>query len=210
MGPSRPEPPPSGPATTGDHYFSESPAVGSRPTRVVVDVRGLRFGLETDRGTFSPTRLDLGTAFLLGSAPDPPTTGRFLDLGCGYGPLACVLAMLVPDAEVVATDVNQRSRALCAANAAALGLDNVVVAAPDEVEGGFDLVWSNPPIRIGKPALHALLLEWLGRLSPTGEAVLVVNRHLGADSLQRWLTDQGLPTERLASKKGYRLLRTTR
>ena len=210
MGPSRPEPQASGPATTGDHYFSESPAVASRPTRVVVDVRGLRFDLETDRGTFSPTRLDPGTAFLIGSAPGPPASGRFLDLGCGYGPLACALATLAPGAEVVATDVNRRSRDLCAANAAALGLGNIEVAAPEEVDGVFDLVWSNPPIRIGKPALHALLLEWLGRLSPTGEAVLVVNRHLGADSLQRWLTDQGLPTERLASKKGYRLLRTTR
>ena len=133
---------------------------------MVVNARGLRFGLETDRGTFSPTRLDLGTAFLLGSAPDPPETGRFLDLGCGYGPLACALAMLAPGAEVVATDVNRRSRALCAANAAALGLDNVVVAAPEEVDGGFDLVWSNPPIRIGKPQLHRLLTRWLHLLSP--------------------------------------------
>ena len=71
----------------------------------------------------------------------------------------------------------------------------------------FDLIWSNPPIRIGKAALHELLATWLGRLTRRGPAVLVVQKHLGADSLQRWLIDeQGWPTERLASAKGYRLL----
>ena len=170
----------------------------------------MRFDLATDRGTFSPDRLDAGTALLLDAAPPPPAAGRLVDLGCGYGPIACTLAQLSPGADVVAVDVNERARELCAANAAALGLGNVEVAVPDDVEGDVDLIWSNPPIRIGKEALHELLLGWLGRLAPGGEAVLVVNRHLGADSLQRWLCDAGHPTERLASKKGYRLLRSGR
>ena len=175
-----------------------------------VAVRGLDFALETDRGTFSPDRLDPGTRFLLDQAPPPPSAGRFLDLGCGYGPIACALATLAPEAEVVAVDVNERSRRLCRDNAERLGLSHVSVHGPDEVQGAFDLVWSNPPIRIGKDALHDLLAHWLGRLTADGEAILVVNRHLGADSLQRWLVEQGMPTERLASKKGYRLLRCTK
>ena len=191
----------------GDHYFSETPTSASRPRRVRVVARGLDLELTTDRSTFSPHRIDPGTALLLDGAPPPLATGRFLDLGCGYGPIACTLARLSPDAEIVAIDVNERSRELCAANAAALGLDNVVVTAPDDVDDGpFDLIWSNPPIRIGKQALHDVLLRWLARLAPEGQAVLVVNRHLGADSLQRWLGEQGFPAERLASKKGYRLL----
>ena len=162
--------------------------------------------LTTDRGTFSPDRIDPGTRFLLERAPAPPPTGRFLDLGCGYGPIAVTLALESPDAEVVAVDVNERSRALTAANASSLGLSNVVVHSPGDLTGAFDLIWSNPPIRVGKTALHELLLQWLGRLTPAGTAVLVVNRHLGADSLQRWLVEQGHPSERLASRKGYRLL----
>jgi len=173
-----------------------------------VEAAGDRFALRTDAGTFSPRRLDLGTALLLGSAPAPPPTGTFLDLGCGYGPLALSLARRSPGARVVAVDVNERSRELCAANAAALGCANVEVAAPGDVDPArrFDLVWSNPPIRIGKDALHELLGTWLARLTPTGRAVLVVGRNLGADSLQRWLVEQGFAAERLASKKGYRLL----
>ena len=97
---------------------------------------------------------------------------------------------------------------MTAANAAANELPNVAVADPEGVPADvrFDLIWSNPPIRIGKPALHALLSTWLGRLSSEGRAVLVVQKHLGADSLQRWLIDEGWPTTRLASSRGYRML----
>ena len=117
-----------------------------------------------------------------------------------------------PASRVVAVDVNERARALCAANAAANGIANVEVAAPDDVDEDlrFDTIWSNPPIRIGKPALHDMLERWLARLVPDGAALLVVHKHLGSDSLQRWLTESGWPTERLLSAKGYRVLRVTR
>ena len=157
---------------------------------------------------FSHGRLDPGTALLLRAAPAPPSAGTALDLGCGTGAMAVALGRRAPDAEVWAVDVNERARDLCAANVAANGLTNVAVAAPDDVPDGvrFDVIWSNPPIRIGKAALHGLLATWLDRLAPTGRAVLVVHKHLGSDSLQRWLADQGWPTTRLASAKGYRLL----
>lgn len=211
---SPPDQPADGPTRGGaeGHYFAESPTTRRRPGHVVVDVHGDRFQLATDSATFSPRRLDPGTSFLLDDAPAPPATGTFLDLGCGYGPIALVLARERPDARVVAIDVNERSRELCARNAADLGCANVEVRAPDEVDPDlrFDVIWSNPPIRIGKEALHALLLGWLQRLTRDGHAVLVVGRNLGADSLQRWLGEQGFPTERLASKRGYRLLRAAR
>jgi 16S rRNA (guanine1207-N2)-methyltransferase len=74
----------------------------------------------------------------------------------------------------------------------------------------FDRIVSNPPIRIGKTALHGLLLRWLPRLTPDGTAHLVVQKHLGSDSLARWLTEQGYPTTRLASRAGYRILKVRR
>ena len=211
---SPPDQPSDGPSRGGaeGHYFAESPTTRRRPGHVVVDVHEDRFQLATDSATFSPRRLDPGTAFLLDAAPPPPETGTFLDLGCGYGPIAVVLARERSQARVVAVDVNERSRELCARNAAELGCTNVEVRAPDEVDPDlrFDAIWSNPPIRIGKEALRELLLHWLERLTPEGEAVLVMGRNLGADSMQRWLGEQGFPAERLASKRGYRLLRATR
>ena len=184
----------------------DRPTSASRPSSVVLRTGGRELRLATDRGTFSPGRIDPGTRLLLDAAPAPPPRGRFLDLGCGYGPIALSLATRSPAATVVAVDVNERSRDLTAGNARTHGLENVHVMAPDAVHGEFDLLWSNPPIRIGKEALHRLLRFWLGRLHDSGSAVLVVSKHLGADSLQRWLDDEGCATSRLASKRGYRVV----
>jgi len=194
------------------HYFEPSPSGPSRPRSVRLDLPDRSFVLSTDGGVFSADRVDPGSKYLLLEAPPPPASGTFADVGCGYGPIACTLAARSPAAHVWAVDVNARARELCRANAAAHGLANLTTAAPDEVPDDLevDLIWSNPPIRIGKPALHALLLGWLVRLSPAGRAVLVVQKHLGADSLQRWLVEGGWPTERLGSRAGYRLLEVTR
>ncbi|GAA4904558.1 methyltransferase [Tessaracoccus lubricantis] len=160
-------------------------------------------------GVFSGTRLDLGTSVLLREV-DPPEEGHVLDLGCGVGTIAVGLAVAAPGVTVDAVDVNARAVELTRMNAARHGVaERVHAVGPDEVapEARYDEIWSNPPIRIGKQALHELLLTWLPRLRPDGVAWLVVGKNLGGDSLQRWLTDQGFPTERVASAKGFRVLR---
>jgi len=192
------------------HYF-ETPAPDARaPGRVRLPVAGRTLQLVTDAGVFSRVRLDPGTSVLLEVIPPPPAAGDLLDAGCGYGPIALSMAVQAPDAVVWAVDVNERARALCAANAAAAGAANVRVLAPDEVPAGvrFARIASNPPVRVGKEVLHDLLQRWLGRLRPDGEAYLVVQKHLGSDSLQRWLIEQGWPTDRVASRRGFRVLRS--
>ena len=163
------------------------------------------------RGVFSRKGIDQGTMVLLESAARPPSTGNFLDLGCGAGPIALTLAAYSPHATVYAIDINDRARELTQANAQRNQLSNVITSAPHEIDDAirFDVLWSNPPIRIGKQELHILLLTWLSRLSATGEAWLVVNRNLGSDSLAVWLTEQGYATQRLTSKRGFRILRVT-
>jgi len=174
--------------TGGEHYFSADPGARSRPAEVEYQVAGQTFRLRTDAGVFSATRLDPGTAVLLRKAalPTAAIEGVLLDLGCGYGPIACTLARLAPRATVYAVDVNARALDLVRANARDLGLgDRVVAARPEDVPAAatFGQIWSNPPIRVGKAELHALLDQWLPRLTPDGTAWLVVGRHLGADSL---------------------------
>jgi len=193
-------------------YFAERPAAARRPGQVHVVTADLHLELATDSGVFSPSRLDPGTRLLLETAPPPPAAGDLLDLGCGYGALALVLAARSPGARVWAVDVNTRARALCAANAERAGLANVSCTAPDDpaLPRTFGLIWSNPPIRIGKTALHGLLTAWLARLEPAGCAYLVVQRHLGSDSLQRWLQTSGWQAERIAARSGYRVLRASR
>jgi len=192
-----------------DHYFSPDPQAPHRPGQVRVILPDLYLELETDAGMFSPSRLDPGTRLMLDDAPAAPATGDLLDLGCGYGPVACVLAARSPGATVWAVDVNERALALCARNAAAAGLSNVRCAGPADpaLPSRFAGIWSNPPIRIGKEALHELLSGWLDRGQAGGQAYLVVGRNLGADSLQRWLIEHGWPATRMSARSGYRLLR---
>ena len=199
---------------TADHYFSAQPAAAAPARTVEFTVAGRPYALAAAGGVFSAGRLDPGTAVLLRKAPPPAdAAGPLLDLGCGYGPIACVLATAAPQAEVYAVDVNARARELAARNAATVGAaDRIRVLAPDDVpdDVSFAQIWSNPPIRIGKPEVHALLRRWLPRLAPDGVAWLVVAKHLGGDSLHRWLVDEGWQVERHASQKGYRVLRVTR
>jgi 16S rRNA (guanine1207-N2)-methyltransferase len=190
-------------------YFAEHPASRPRPGSVHVVTADLHLELATDSGMFSPSRLDPGTRLLLETAPAPPASGNLLDLGCGYGPLALVLAARSPGARVWAVDVNTRALELCAGNAERAGLRNIRCATPDDpaLPGTYEVIWSNPPIRIGKDALHALLATWLARLAPGAAAFLVVQRNLGSDSLQRWLETSGWPADRVAARSGYRVLR---
>jgi 16S rRNA (guanine1207-N2)-methyltransferase len=195
-----------------DHYFTAQPGTAHRPGRVHVLLPDVHLDLETDAGVFSPARLDAGTRLLLDTAATPPAGGDLLDLGAGYGPIALVLAARAPAATVWAVDVNERALDLCARNAERAGLTNVRCALPGDeaLPATFAGTWSNPPIRIGKQALHDLLSTWLPRLADGATAWAVVQRHLGADSLHRWLAEQGWAVTRAAARTGYRVLRIER
>jgi 16S rRNA (guanine1207-N2)-methyltransferase len=202
-----------------EHYFTEQPSSERERRRLELRLRGHDVAVWTEGGVFSQDRVDLGTRVLLREAPGLPATGQLLDLGCGWGPIALAMALDSPAATVWAVDVNARAVALTADNAAALGLDGVRARVPAEVPAdiSFDVIWSNPPIRIGKDALHALLRQWIPRLATGGVAYLVVQRNLGADSLHAWLSsalaedpEQRYDVERLGSAKGYRVLEIRR
>ena len=193
-----------------DHYFDPVPTSGDRRHEVTAVAWGRELTFTTASGVFAHDGLDKATAVLLG-ASTPPPTGVLLDLGCGWGPIACSVAAASPAVTVWAVDVNERALELTRLNAARLGVEVTAVTPvdvpPDVV---FDHIWSNPPIRIGKQALHELLLLWLPRLAAGGTARLVVGKNLGSDSLQRWLVGQGWPTSRIGSEKGFRVLEVRR
>ena len=195
------------------HYF-RTPSADDAATRTIeVTLAGREVEVETSGGVFSGDRVDLGTRVLLREAPPPPTTGDLLDLGCGWGPLALALGLSSPKATVWAVDVNERALELTARNARRLGLSRVRTARPDDVPDDvrFAAIWSNPPIRVGKAELHAMLLRWLPRLADGASAWLVVQRNLGADSLHAWLAENlDGSVERAGSAKGYRVLRVSR
>lgn len=207
---------------SSSQYFSRTPAVNSEEREIGLSLADLELRFTTDRGVFSNTRIDAGTRLLLQEAPHPtPAMTNVCDLGCGYGPIAISLAKRSPTTAVWAVDLNERAVGLTARNSELNSCQNVhsvvvdsdgspVDGTPDDIAAlpqlQFDGLWSNPSIRIGKAAMHHMLTAWLDRLAPTGSAWLVVQRHLGADSLADWLTKQGWATTRVCSRAGYRLL----
>jgi 16S rRNA (guanine1207-N2)-methyltransferase len=197
---------------SSEHYFAETPGSDFKPKRITIQLLGKSVEVETAGGTFSPDRLDQGTAVLLSHVQIAPRGGNLLDIGCGWGPIALSLALQAPQATIWAVDVNERSLQLTRDNAARLGVTNLKVCRPDEIPAdlSFDGIWSNPPIRVGKEVLHEILQTWLPRLSSGASAYLVVQKNLGSDSLHRWL-EQVMPvafeTSRIDTAKAFRVLR---
>ncbi len=194
-------------ASNDAHYFAASPDVASDPREVELPLADLTLRFHTDTGVFARDGVDPGTRILLAEGGNAAGSGVLVDLGCGYGPIAVALGRRSPGAVVWAVDPNERARELCRRNAERNGAANVLVMAPDAVPAGpIDELWSNPPIRIGKSAMRSLVTEWLDRLSPTGRAVMVVQKHLGADSFATWLNASGYPTTRICARQAYRIL----
>ncbi|MCS5714344.1 methyltransferase [Herbiconiux sp. CPCC 205716] len=195
----------------GEHYFSAQPAGELSLREMTVTLAGSDHRLTTASGIFSPDRIDTGTQVLLANVPHPPPGGNLLDLGCGWGPIALTLALESPRSTVWAVDVNERALDLVRRNAHIMGLDNVNAVRPEDVPDDvrFMTIWSNPPIRVGKEALHSMLRQWLPRLEPGTEAWLVVQKNLGSDSLQRWMDGEfpELTVQREATSKAFRVLR---
>lgn len=197
------------------HYFSPNPEGELVPREIQVTLAGEDYTVTTAGGIFSPEHIDTGTKILLASTPTAPATGNLLDLGCGWGPIALNLALESPDATVWAVDVNERALELVRINAQRLGLTNINAVLVDDVPADivFETIWSNPPIRVGKVELHAILEAWIPRLAPDAEAWLVVQRNLGSESLQKWLeTGFSIPLEVIRENisKGFRVTRVRR
>lgn len=217
---------------SNDHYFSATPSASATTTERRVHLQGIEYTVMTQPGVFSHERVDKGTAVLLDKVPFPDVKPGQLavDIGCGWGPITIALAAAVRDSlseseakqqddsitEIWGVDVNERSCELTERNLQRAGLWEApglasAVYTPDKAFAALgdrkvSLIWSNPPVRIGKEALHELLVSWLSVLTDDGVAYLVVQKNLGADSLQKWLHGQGFSCEKLASAKGFRIL----
>lgn len=192
---------------SSEHYFSANPSAEQKLTNVEFSVANQPFNLQAAAGTFSSGRLDKGTAVLLSLADELPQEGRILDLGCGWGPIGIAIAKLASASQVWGVDVNARSVALANQNAKKLQLTNFQAVLSENLPSDlrFDEIWSNPPIRIGKKALHELLTKYLAVLTDQGRALLVVQKQLGAESLLKWLAAQ-YPAKRVSrvlTARGY-------
>jgi 16S rRNA G1207 methylase RsmC len=198
-----------------NHYFASSPEGPLVTREITVNLNGNKTQVLTAGGIFSPEHIDQGTQVLLGHIEAANPTGTFLDIGCGWGPIALALALHSPKATIYAIDVNERSLELTKMNADKLGITNIIVCKPEDVPHDvlFDEIWSNPPIRVGKKVLHEILNLWINKLVKGGTARLVVQKNLGSDSLHKWLVEEFSPefeSTRIDSSKTFRVLKVSK
>jgi len=193
-----------------NHYFSEQPEGEFKTKEITIELFDTKYKVVTAGNVFSPDHIDQGTGILLKHIQEIAPNSTLLDIGCGWGPIALALAIASPSSTIYAVDVNQRSLELTRTNAEKLGLKNIITKTPAELsaEISFDGIWSNPPIRVGKAILHEIMQTWLPRLKTQAEALLVVQKNLGADSLQKWLEEEfkDMSTERIETSKGFRII----
>ena len=189
-------------------YYSEKPVAAHDEREVIFEALGLRLSCTTDAGVFSRDGLDMGTRILLEALPE--LHGRILDLGCGWGPVGTALGKKYPDAQMVLTDVNSRATELAARNLGANGVTNATVVQGDgfeAMEGKFDAIVLNPPIRAGKAVIYAMFAEAAAHLNAGGALYIVIRKQQGAESAQKYLSTIYADVERIAREKGYWVLR---
>ena len=190
-----------------DHYFTSTPTSPSDERVHEYTALGHTITAVTDAGVFSKSGLDEGSGLMLSALPK--LQGRVLDLGCGWGAMGMALAKANPDAQFVLSDVNERAVALCARNIQKNGIENAQTVLSDglsSVQGTFDAVITNPPIRAGKQMIYRLFEESHARLNAGGTLYVVIRKQQGAPSAQTFLASLFGDARRIAREKGYWIL----
>lgn len=191
-----------------DHYYTANPVSAHDERRVALTALGNALAFTTDAGVFSRDGLDKGTEALLNALP-VPMEGRVLDLGCGWGPVGVALGKKYPALEIVMTDINQRAAELARRNLAANGVQAQVVQGDGfaAVEGSFDTILTNPPIRAGKAVIYALFREARARLNPGGALYIVIRKQQGAPSALKFLREVYDEAEVIDRSGGFHVIR---
>ena len=171
-----------------EQYFTGKPTSESRPVDCEFEYRGHVLKFTTDAGVFSKGELDSGTRILLKALPDN-MQGRVLDLGCGWGPVGVSLGKTFPALDIVMSDVNERALELAKSNALRNGVkaSGLLSDGLDQVEGLFDYIITNPPIRAGKQVIYRLFAQSAGQLTENGELYIVIRKQQGAESAIKYL-----------------------
>ncbi len=191
-----------------EHYYSQNPNVEHDEQQVIFEVLGQKLRCTTDAGVFSRDGLDMGTRILLEAVP--ALQGRILDLGCGWGPVGAAVGKAFPDTEILMTDINERAAELAKRNLAANGVKNARVVSGDgyaAVDGKFNAILLNPPIRTGKQAIYAMFADARDYLEEDGALYIVIRKQQGAESAEKYLRTLYGNVERIAREKGYWVLR---
>ena len=191
-------------------YYAENPDAAHDVHELTVNLLGYKMIFLTDSGVFSKKMIDYGSQLLLRciELEDGETV---LDVGCGYGPLGLTLAKAYK-ARVTMVDINNRALDLAQKNAVANQVETTIFQSNiyERVEGSFDHVISNPPIRAGKKVVHEIIEKSKDHLMEGGDLTIVIQKKQGAPSAKQKMEDTFENCEVVKKDKGYYILRSVK
>ena len=184
-----------------EHYYTQNPQGEYKQHQITAVIMGRKIELTTADGVFSKNRADYGTIALLGELfARHKKIGTLLDIGCGYGIIG-ISASLIAEATVTMCDINKRAVMLAEKNAENNGVIADIKASDGlkEIEGKFDIVITNPPIRAGNKVFYPWIENANEYLNKNGELWIVAQKKQGANSIKK-LMEQTLGNCEIAKK----------
>ncbi len=191
-----------------EYYYTASPTSGheDRYFNHVFAGKVLRFC--TDAGVFSKQHIDPGSELLCKSLPQD-LHGRVLDMGCGWGAMTVMTLAAHPQVQMTMADINERALELAKANVAQNGMQAEALLSDGfaAIEGQFDAVITNPPIRAGKAVIYAMFEQAREHLVPGGALYLVIRKQQGAPSALKHLQTIYARADVIERDGGYWIIR---
>lgn len=200
------------------HYYEENPQGESDRHVIQARLHGMDFFFTTDAEVFSKKFLDFGSRTLLETAIEDLATqnrkkGKLLDLGCGYGPIGIIMKRVFPALEVTMVDINNRALELARENAETNSVKCVEILHSDgcsDVEGLYDVVLTNPPVRAGKQTVFAFYDGAYEHMSEGALLYVVLQKKQGAPSSEKYLLEKFGNCEVIAKESGYWIMRSVK
>ena len=194
-----------------DHYYSANPESESNERKIKYELKDRTFKFISDNGVFSKEHVDFATDFMLRTIIDDELEGSVLDMGCGYGVIGITVSNLCSKvSSVTLCDINNRAIDLATRNAERNRVVNAKIFASDgfaNVEGRFDIIITNPPIRAGKAVIYKMYEDAKEYLNDGGRFYLVINKKHGAPSTINYLNELYSEVEVLDKKAGFNVIR---
>lgn len=187
-----------------DHYYTAAPQSAHEERRFAVEFAGRTLHFETDAGVFSKQHVDPGSLLLCESLPQA-LAGDVLDMGCGWGAISVLALAAHPDIRVTMADINERALGLARRNVEANSMRAEAILSDgfSAVEGMFDAVVTNPPIRAGKAVVYGMFEQARAHLKPGGRLYLVMRKQQGAPSALKLLKTLYARAEVIERGGGY-------
>ena len=189
------------------HYFSENnDTIKSNPKTIAFRVNNTLLKCTTDSGVFAKDGLDRGTKVLLDHLEIYPDQTA-LDLGCGYGVIGIYIAK-TSNNKVDMVDINNRALELTIQNSKQNNVTTNVFKSDgfSDVEGKYDLITLNPPIRAGKNVYYPMFEQSINYLTEEGRFVIVINKKHGAMSAIKYLETIYPKVEVVGRNKGFHVI----